>query len=208
MPVTIPPFTDVPSPGDPVASAWAQALTQFAVDDITIGPTAPTNPNAELWYDTADGGVSYANLALVESGTWTPTFTIMVPGTGAGINANYVFVGAQGVGAMGFLAVEITVTLGTGFTVWGSGARVNIPSGFNWNPVSHPSLGLATYEKTSNGARYYGRTSVISTTLLSAGYYQVETTTIRDGVLTASIPFTWVTGDRYHFQHQGRAVRV
>ena len=59
MPVTIGPFTDVPAPNDPVASAWAQEITQFAVDDITIGSVQPTNPNAELWYDTADNGQSY-----------------------------------------------------------------------------------------------------------------------------------------------------
>ena len=56
MPVSIPPFTDVPAPNDPIASAWAQHLTQFAVDQISAGPTAPTNPEAELWYDTADNG--------------------------------------------------------------------------------------------------------------------------------------------------------
>ena len=56
MPVSIPPFTNVPAPNDPVASAWAQQLTQFAVDQIQAGPTPPTNPDAELWYDTSDVG--------------------------------------------------------------------------------------------------------------------------------------------------------
>jgi len=32
MPVSIPPFSNVPAAGDPVASAWSQQLTQFAVD--------------------------------------------------------------------------------------------------------------------------------------------------------------------------------
>ena len=59
MPVTIPPFTNVPAPNDPVASAWAQQLTQFAVDQIQAGPTAPTNPDAELWYDTSDSGAMF-----------------------------------------------------------------------------------------------------------------------------------------------------
>lgn len=62
MPTTIGPITNVPQPGDPVDNDWAVDLTQFAVDDITIGPTQPTNPNAELWYDTGDSGVSYANM--------------------------------------------------------------------------------------------------------------------------------------------------
>jgi len=62
MPVSIPPFTDVPAPGDPLASPWAQHITQHVVDDITIGAVAPTNPEAELWYDTSDPGVSYPNM--------------------------------------------------------------------------------------------------------------------------------------------------
>lgn len=62
MPVVIPPFTNVPAPDDPVESAWAQQLTQFAVDQISAGPTAPVNPDAELWYDTADSGLTLPNM--------------------------------------------------------------------------------------------------------------------------------------------------
>lgn len=62
MPVTIPPFTDVPAPGDPVASAWAQQLTQFAVDQIVAQPGTPTSPNTELWYDTDDAGMGFPNM--------------------------------------------------------------------------------------------------------------------------------------------------
>lgn len=61
MTISIPPFSTVPAPGDPVASAWAQQLTQFAVDQISSGPTPPTNPDAELWYDTSDMGLSLPN---------------------------------------------------------------------------------------------------------------------------------------------------
>lgn len=32
MSISIPPFTNVPAPGDPITSAWAQQLTQYAVD--------------------------------------------------------------------------------------------------------------------------------------------------------------------------------
>lgn len=63
MPITIGPFTDVPAPDDPVASAWAQEITQFAVDDISVGPAPPASANAELWYDTLDPGTSLPNSA-------------------------------------------------------------------------------------------------------------------------------------------------
>lgn len=83
MPVSIPPFTNVPAPNDPVASAWAQDITRFAVDQIQAGPTAPTNPDAELWYDTSDSGAmfpsggpkglmgSFGNLAAAQNGIAT-----------------------------------------------------------------------------------------------------------------------------------------
>ena len=63
MPISIPPFENVPAPEDPITSAWAQDLTQFAVDQISVGPTEPTNPDAELWYDTDDTGISLPNTA-------------------------------------------------------------------------------------------------------------------------------------------------
>ena len=62
MPVTIPPFTNVPAPGDPVASAWAQQVTQFAVDQYVAQPGTPASVNTELWLDTDDYGVSYPNM--------------------------------------------------------------------------------------------------------------------------------------------------
>jgi len=62
MPVTIPPFTNVPAPNDPVASAWAQQLTQFAVDQIVSQPGTPASPNTELWYDTDDPGMGFPNM--------------------------------------------------------------------------------------------------------------------------------------------------
>ena len=62
MTVTIPPFTDVPAPGDPVASAWAQALTQFAVDQFLAQPGQPVSAYTELWYDTDDPGMAFPNM--------------------------------------------------------------------------------------------------------------------------------------------------
>ena len=54
MPISIPPFTNVPAPNDPVASAWAQQLTRFAVDNIVVQPGTPASADTELWYDTDD----------------------------------------------------------------------------------------------------------------------------------------------------------
>ena len=62
MPTTIGPITNVPMPGDPVDNDWAVDLTTFAVNNVSIGAVAPTDPNAELWYDTADAGVSFPNM--------------------------------------------------------------------------------------------------------------------------------------------------
>lgn len=62
MPVSIPPFTNVPAPNDPVASEWAQQLTQFAVDQYLAQPGQPASPNTELWFDTDDPGMSFPNV--------------------------------------------------------------------------------------------------------------------------------------------------
>lgn len=40
-PITIGPFTNVPAPGSPIASAWAQQLTQAFVDDDKVLRQAP-----------------------------------------------------------------------------------------------------------------------------------------------------------------------
>lgn len=82
MPTTIGPITDVPSPGDPVDNDWAVHLTQFAVDMVTVGPVAPTNPDAELWYDTGDAGVGLPNLprGLISH--------LIAPSTQSGLNVD------------------------------------------------------------------------------------------------------------------------
>ena len=35
-PITIGPFTNVPAPGSPIASAWAQTISQFLVDNLFL----------------------------------------------------------------------------------------------------------------------------------------------------------------------------
>lgn len=62
MPISIPPFTNVPSPNDPVASPWAQQLTQFAVDLIQARTDQPPDTSCELWIDTDDPGLSFPNM--------------------------------------------------------------------------------------------------------------------------------------------------
>lgn len=89
MPVTIPPFTDVPAPGDPVASAWAQQLTQFAVDQIVAQPGTPSSPNTELWYDTDDAGMSFPNVPRGFVGYDATSTTI------ANIGSTLTYLGAQ-----------------------------------------------------------------------------------------------------------------
>lgn len=179
------------------------------IDEVWIGPNDPGSPPYELWYDTDDpAGIDISKMAQVEYGTYTPTFNLFNPGTGATVTATYVWVGPSQVGAVGWLSIQLFVALGTGFTAWTTSHRFGIPPGFNWAPVNHGSEGNATYEDVSAGQRYYGRVSNISTTLCSAGYYSVSGTAIRETVMSGSLPFVWDVGDRYHFMPMGRAVRV
>lgn len=135
MPISIPPFTNVPAPSDPVTSPWAQQLTQFAVDLIHVGASEPSSADAELWYDTDDPGVSYANAPrgwighAVQSGDQvTNTTATDLPGMSVGpftisdtsrkilVTANAV---AQQAGAAGYATLSIVATPSGGQSIQG-----------------------------------------------------------------------------------------
>lgn len=177
-------------------------------EEVFIGPSDPGLPY-ELWYDTDAPSPSGA---IVESNSWTPTYTSFVPGSGATNNGFYIWIGGPNVGDRGILWLEINVTLGTGFTAWTAGHRFLTPPGFNWTPVSHGELGPASFIDASPGESYYGRCSVIGADRCSVQYFGTASASsgaaIRGITLSASLPFVWATGDRYAFGMCARGVRV
>jgi hypothetical protein len=206
VPVTIGPFTDVPAPNDPVASPWAQHLTQFAVDQISSGPTAPTNPDAELWYDTSDTGVSLPNGAYIQRGTYTPTLTGMAVGTGGINTAEYVYVGGANVGDYGTLSVRGNITLGTsGFTVPTTPSWL-LPTGFAIDSTTH-DIGTAIIQDIT-ALQCTGFMWPLGTNGVRPLCIIISGTTPYHDTLSPTKPFTWATGDKIFWTVNTHAQRA
>jgi len=65
MSVVIPPFTNVPAPNDGVTSAWAQQLTQYAVDHVT-DPTDAHDASAISFVPTGAIAATDVQAAIAE----------------------------------------------------------------------------------------------------------------------------------------------
>jgi len=91
-PITIGPFTNVPAPGSPIASAWPQQITTYVVNDlqpksgfriavvsvptngngdavITLAPAFPTGIMGAVVSDASQG----VDLGLIPKVMWTST---------------------------------------------------------------------------------------------------------------------------------------
>jgi len=85
MPVTIPPFSNVPAPGDDVKSAWAQQLTQYAVDTAAaVGALVTSNPaTGRLVIGGHElGDTGFRNVAGLLGAGWTATGPLVLHRTG------------------------------------------------------------------------------------------------------------------------------
>lgn len=94
-PITIGPFTNVPAPGSPIASAWAQQLTQYAVD-LAASLEAQRNrswfatrtSNATVGADTW-GNATTMTIADAKAGTYLIVATAAFDqGAGSGVQVN------------------------------------------------------------------------------------------------------------------------
>src|SRR5262245_37694634 len=81
-----------------------------AVDEVFVGPTAPTDTNVQLWYDT-----DAPAFGMVEYNTYVPTLGVIAIGTGgSALNEGaYTFVGGPSVGDRGILAIQGRIIFGT-----------------------------------------------------------------------------------------------
>lgn len=97
MPMSIPPFSNVPIPGDGITSAWAQQLTQFAVDSprgvvarrefavSDIQPAASTEtaiPLVSPFSFTFETGRRYRIGLLIRAWRGTPQTSITIKADG------------------------------------------------------------------------------------------------------------------------------
>jgi hypothetical protein len=138
-----------------VGGAWETIVT--GSDEVAIAAVDP-GAGYELWYDTSDPGASYANLAYVQSGSYTPTLGGgMAVGSGGGAmnTALYTYVGGASVGALGQLVISGRILFGTTGPIAPGNANpdtISLPAGFGLNPA--PGLGLTPFGQcniTRNG---------------------------------------------------------
>ena len=87
-PITIGPFTNVPAPGSPIASPWAQQLTTFAVaDDNIIRQAAVAISGSGSANIDATGGGTYA--------TWLTVATVTPPAWAVSADVNIQVMGVD-----------------------------------------------------------------------------------------------------------------
>lgn len=166
MPISIPPFNNVPSPGSPVASAWAQQLTQYAVD-------------------------------LVQTGTYTPTLTVIAVGTGgsAANSGSWIYVGQPDAGGRGVLFVNGLLTFGTTGAAFptASSETISLPPGFTLVGLTNVAvLGHCTYQ--IGGSNFAGAMWSSGSAALRPVAALTNGTVDNWGDLNATVPGAWVAG--------------
>lgn len=81
MPGSYGPFSNIPAPGDPIRSAWADQLTRYAVDQVAAGkPQAYSGRRStdDVTPTGTFGTVASINLGGASAGVWLVTGTAIV----------------------------------------------------------------------------------------------------------------------------------
>ena len=205
-------------------------------DEVSVGPSPPTDPNIELWFDSdAPGPVSVGVglpsagttgqvlvkqsatdydatwKSLVQSGTYTPTLSGCAIGTGgsAANTAQYVFVGGPNIGDVGIMYVSGLVTFGTtGATVPQSNPILSLPSGFN--------LVIAVTNRVMTAMTTAGGGFQMALVVLNSGdlnHITIEPTVISGNIIGPTgmgptTPAAWAAGNSIRWSVTIEAVRV
>ena len=178
-----------------------------SVNEYEVGATTPTDPNVELWFDTSDPG---STLIGLQRGTYTPTLTGMVVGTGGtpSNTADYTFIGGPNVGDRGLLYIRGYIEFGTTGQTFPTAPSFSLPTGFNLVKTTggyiagKVNLNDVTALNQDGVMWCLGANAVRPLCVLLSGvnpYYDVLATTK---------PFTWASGDRMEWTIDTDAVRV
>lgn len=189
-----------------VGGAWVDV--GGGVDEVSVGPTAPTDSAVELWYDTS---VPTPSVAPITTAIFVPTLLGLTLGPGGVNTARYVLQGGPNVGDIGVLTVGGVLRVGTsGFTVGGY-PRASVPSGFN----------ILRDQMSSGGAIIGGVRFLDAGTIGYPGVVLIEDqtyvhfyaigTAAAHGVeapVTPTVPFVWGVGDSIDYSYTVIVVRV
>lgn len=186
-----------------------------------IGQAAPTDPLAAYAQRTTELEAQVAELkrrlsvpyaaplALVDSGTYTPTLTGMVAGTG-GSPANtaiWVYTGGPNTGDIGHLHLEWLFRFGSSGQTFPTAPTISLPSGFNFVSVdSNRPIGQCSL--TDDSASAASRLGQL--TPQAAGTFRVRQGGHSGGFggLTTTSPFTWASNDSINGALDAYVVRV
>ena len=173
---------------------------------MTIPNLATGDPLVESWFDAVADLLN----GLVESDTYTPTWTNLAVGTGGSAtnSAEYRWIGGTETGDVGILSISGAVTLGTsGASVTGT-PSATLPAGFEMQTASNSGthrLGLCTFGNNSIGA-----VQRVASVPGSFGFTALTASGTYLGVATISstVPLTWAAGDFIRYDFMVSAIRV
>jgi len=151
-------------------------------------------------------------VTTVQSASYVPVIGEWNVGNGTN-TAEYTYVGASGVGGKGHMFATGLLVFGSSGSVFASAfPYIALPVGFDfWGPqFNGPSIGRVAYDDVSAGVLFEGEI------IRHGGAYnwafpRVSATsaahTFIQGI-TATIPFTWVVGDRVNWTINSAVVRT
>lgn len=146
--------------------------------------------------------------SVVQSGSYTPTLTGMVVGTGGTNAAEYAFIGGPNTGDKGILVVHGIAQFGTAGQTFPTSPTISLPSGFSTSLSSgtHDLGGAVLADAT--GLNHAGRVWIAGATTIRPVLQQVSGATLFYNVLSTTTPFTWANGDSIVWTVVARAVRT
>lgn len=157
-------------------------------------------------------GVGGPSAGVVQSGSYTPTLTSLVVGTGGTNTADYTFVGGPNVGDKGLLAAQGKIVFGSsGATFPTVNSRIGLPSGFNLNPNT-TTWHIGTIRGVIPGQN--GWEGVLGNDSASPGVFQLSFgilgtgNSIQMSPASSTFPFTWAATHEIRWMLNVGAVRI
>jgi hypothetical protein len=125
--------------------------------------------------------------------TWTPSWTNLTVGNGT-VTGVYRWVGR-------LVFCRLSIVFGSTTSISGD-VKFTLPDNraANAGTANATPMGQVSMFDTSAGAVFSGTIVNSSTTLASCRVFNASGTYLTEALLTASVPFTWTTGDEINAQ--------
>lgn len=143
------------------------------------------------------------DVGYMQIGTYTPTLTGMVIGSGGSATnaADYVFIGGTETGNQGLMHVIGTVTFGSSGQTFPTAPTISIPSGFTNVSAASSSRPCGSWHAVDIGT---GANNRIGPVFISIGGNLVRPLLGGDdtqvALISTTTPFTWASGDSIYWE--------